>query len=150
MRRWSKRLSPSQFSFPVFHLHPCLPAQKRRWQTNVDQVRGTHGFPASSLMEDGEKLLSQLRTAGRKIQRRTQWVRAARFGFSCQRCPAFQAPHIPRGARVAPGGNIALALARRNFLITIFLSAWYSENDRVAFGIKQSWITRSVTTTGCN
>lgn len=46
---------------------------------------------------------------------------AARFGFSCQRCPALQAPRIPRGARVAPGGHIALALARWIFLLLFFL-----------------------------
>lgn len=72
------------------------------------------------------------------------------FGFSCKLCPALEPLRIPCGARVAPGGHIPLAPATDWFFITIFLNAWYSGNDRGALCIKQSWLTRSVTTAGCN
>lgn len=110
--------SSSNFELSIYiPVSLCKNAAGKQMQTRVS---GTHGFPASSLPEDGEKLLSQLRTAGREIQRWTQLVMAARFGFSCQRFPALKAPRIPRGARVAPGGHITLALARRIFLLLFF------------------------------
>lgn len=70
-----------------------------------------------------------------------------RFGFCCKLCPAFQSPRIPCGARVASAGHIPLKLI---FYYFFFLNARYSGNDGGALCIKQSWLTRSVTTAGCN
>lgn len=62
--------SSSNFELSIYiPVSLCKNAAGKQMQTRVS---GTHGFPASSLPEDGEKLLSQLRTAGREIQRWTQ------------------------------------------------------------------------------